>query len=74
MILAMRLIGKQGHKASSDEQWSLIKLSWAYMPFQFCRALAHVSAVTYFHNDRLVACVEANRIKTSSFEEMSNEK
>ena len=35
IVFAMRLIGKQGHKASSYEQWSLIKLSWAHMPFRF---------------------------------------
>ena len=40
---AMRLIGKQGHKASSYEQQSLIKVSWAHMPFRFCHAKVHMS-------------------------------
>ena len=31
-------------------------------------------AITYFHNNSLLACVETNRIKTSCFEAMSNEK
>ena len=39
----MHLIGKQGHKASSYEQRSLIKLSWAHTPFLFCRAQVHIS-------------------------------
>ena len=42
-IFAMRLIGKQGHKASSYEQRSLLKLSWAHMPFRFCRAQVNTS-------------------------------
>ena len=40
---AMRVIGKQGHKASSYEQRSLIKLSWSHMPFRFCHAQVHIS-------------------------------
>ena len=44
----MRLIGKQGHKASSYEQQSLIKLSWAHMPLRFCRVHVHISVVTKF--------------------------
>ena len=35
-VFATRLIGKQGHKASSYKQRSLIKLSWAHMTFRFC--------------------------------------
>ena len=73
-VFATRLIGKQGHEASSFEQRSLIKLSWVHMPFRFCRAQIHISVVTYFHNNSLLACVETNRIKTSCFEAMSNEK
>ena len=42
-VFAMRLIGKQGHKASSYEQRSLIKLSWAHMQFRFCRAQFQIS-------------------------------
>ena len=71
---AMRLIGKQGHKASSYEQRSLIKLSWAHMPSRFCHAQVHISVVTYFHNNSLIAWVETNKIKTSRFEAMRNEK
>ena len=70
----MHLIGEQGHKASSYEQHSLIKLSWVHMPFRFCRAQVHISVVTYFHNNSLIACVETNRMKTSCFEATSNEK
>ena len=55
----MRLIGKQGHKASSYEQRSLIKLS--------CTR-SHITVVTYFHNNSLLACFETNRIKISYFE------
>ena len=73
-IFAMCLIGKQGHKAPSYEQQSLIKLSWAHMPFRFCRAQVHISVVTYFHNNSLLACVETNRIQISCFEAMGNEK
>ena len=73
-VFAMRLIGKQGHKASSYEQRSLLKLSGAHMPFRFWRAQVHTSVVTYFHNNSLLACVETNKIKTSCFEAMSNEK
>ena len=42
-VFAMRLIGKQGHKPSSYEQWSLLKLGWAHMPFRFCRSQVHAS-------------------------------
>ena len=42
-VFAMRLIGKQGHKATLYKQRSLIKLSWAHMPFRFCRAQVHIS-------------------------------
>ena len=63
----MRLIGKQGQKASSYERRSLIKLSWAHMPFRFCSAQVHISVVAYFHNNSLLACVETNRIKMSCF-------
>ena len=73
-VFAMRLIGKQGHKASSNEQRSPIKLSWAYMQFRFCSAQVHISVVTYFHNNSLIAWVETNRIKTLCFEAMSNVK
>ena len=54
-VFAMRLIDKQGHKASSYEQRSLIKLSRAHTPFRFCRAQVHISVVTYFHNNSLIA-------------------
>ena len=50
------------------------KTELGYLPFRFCRAQVHISVVTCFHNNRLIACVETNRIKTSSFEAMSNEK
>ena len=43
------------------------------MPVRFCRAQVHISVVTYFHNNSLLACVETNRIKTSCFEAKSNE-
>ena len=71
-VYAMRLIGKQGQKASSYEQRSLIKLSWAHMPFRFCGAQVHISFVAYFRNNSLLACVETTRIKTSCFEAVSN--
>ena len=48
-VLAMRLIGKEGHKVSSYKQQSLIKLSWAHMPFRVCRA-----QVAYFHINSLL--------------------
>ena len=37
-VFAMRLTGKQGHKAASYEQRSRNKLSWVHMPFRFCHA------------------------------------
>ena len=32
---------------------------------------SHITVVTHFHNNSLLACVETNRIKTSCFEAMS---
>ena len=46
-VFAMRLIGKQGHKTSSYEQRSLIKLSLTHMPFRFCHACITVVCVCF---------------------------
>ena len=34
---------------------------------------SHITVVTYFHNNSLLACVKTNTIKTSNFEAMSDE-
>ena len=53
----------------------LIKLSWAHMPFRFCRIQVHISQLLrIFHNNSLLAWIETNRMKPSCFEAMSNEK
>ena len=73
-VFAMRLIGKQGHKASSYEQRSNQTELGAHVISVLSCTGWHITAVTYFHNNNLLACVETNRIKTSCFEAMSNEK
>ena len=67
----MHLIGKQGHKSSSYEQRSLIKLLGANAISVLSSTGSHITVVTYFHNTSLFAYVETNRIKTSCFEAMS---
>ena len=37
--------------------------SWAHMPFRFCRAQVHISVVTYFHSNSLLACFKQTELK-----------
>ena len=75
-VFAMRFIGKQGHKASSYDriaESNQTELGAHAISVLSCTG-SHITVVMYFHNNSLRACVETNRIKSSCFEAMSNEK